>query len=760
MSTDLSKLTSAADRWDGMAGEFEKREKAYRRDVHGISMGTSWSGLSADAANQRFNTTLNEFRSAQTEAKAIAGLLRDAHTNLADLTGKLKAARQEAISAKMNVSDQGVVSYDYSTLTESDKSALHHDPDYQDSIRKAVSSWQDRIDHAVQAVADADKGIEIAFGAVVVDSNVTDGTMGTGFNGRAQGDIEKYEAEKVADIATRLNNGEMISATDLSELRRSFRDNSGDKAFSHTLLGTLGPDGTIKLTNSLDRLAYDSDKKNKAQYMELEGGLAETLATATNVPGSVKDAPPGSKLFNTWIASEDGKFYRQWMEGIDKYGTQNYGSKTNPLYGYQSLVSMMEHSGKNYDDQFLYQLGDDLIASEKAHPGIFTEWGAGHDGVRADAVDGLLGVMSRNPAAATAFFDPAGNGSGENHIANNHLHYLAGSGDGTRDWPKHVLTGYTVTETDDPLSRTGLGAALEAAATGHPPLQSGQDPWPETHHNEAQTRVMHGIIEELKPSSGTDAPVPDHLRQPISHALAEYTADTHEILGGLDAEYIKAADGDGYFSDGKNTHLAVSQKDLVQVMRGLSEDPDAYATLDKAETRHINNELNKLPPGVASHDLSGPLSKSGAALGTFSAIREDVVNDGRVAKYGEADWKAKVAYHIIGGALTPLYVSTAGGMTIAVGDSLQRGVDTWAWQWGNSMKAEADTTANAAVADFYLNSHNRMALMVDGWAAGRSDMDTGSDQAKAQVQTLTNDILNGSDRGANEASKYLTDTTN
>ncbi|MFI6689721.1 hypothetical protein [Streptomyces sp. NPDC050485] len=196
LSTDLSKLTTAADRWDGMAGEFEKREKAYRRDVHGISLGDSWSGLSADAPNKRFDTTLKEFQSAQTEAKAIASLLREAHANLVDLTAKLKTARQEAIDAKMTVSDQGVVAYAYSTLTESDKNVLHHDPDYQESVRKAVGSWQDRIDHAVQAVTDADKGIEIAFGAVVLDSDITDGTMGTGFNGQAKGDISKYTEQK------------------------------------------------------------------------------------------------------------------------------------------------------------------------------------------------------------------------------------------------------------------------------------------------------------------------------------------------------------------------------------------------------------------------------------------------------------------------------------------------------------------------------------------------------------------------------------
>ncbi|MER5294436.1 hypothetical protein ABT382_20530 [Streptomyces pharetrae] len=62
MTTDLSALTAAAKSWDGMAGEFAKQEKAYERDVHGISMGTTWTGLSAEAADARFDITLKQIQ--------------------------------------------------------------------------------------------------------------------------------------------------------------------------------------------------------------------------------------------------------------------------------------------------------------------------------------------------------------------------------------------------------------------------------------------------------------------------------------------------------------------------------------------------------------------------------------------------------------------------------------------------------------------------------------------------------------------------
>ncbi|WP_367321343.1 hypothetical protein [Streptomyces sp. HUAS ZL42] len=192
ITTDLSTLTTTADRWDGMAKEIHKQETAYKRDVHGISMGDTWTGLSADAASGRFDVTLKEFQNAQVEAKAVASLLRDAHTQFTDLRKKLESARADAIEAGMAVSEGGVVSYDTAKLGEGERTALHHDPDYQQSVRTAVASWQARIDQLVKDVGDADSGAETALKAVVVDGDINDGTL-TGFNGEAKGDIKTYE---------------------------------------------------------------------------------------------------------------------------------------------------------------------------------------------------------------------------------------------------------------------------------------------------------------------------------------------------------------------------------------------------------------------------------------------------------------------------------------------------------------------------------------------------------------------------------------
>ncbi|MFJ3974149.1 hypothetical protein [Streptomyces sp. NPDC090021] len=558
-----------------MAGEIKKVEERYRDTVQKITMGQDWTGISAGVAHTNFAGTRYEYAAAQIQAKAVASLLRDAHGQFTDLRKRLDSVRADAVKEGLVVDSQGGVRQDESKLTGQDRMYLRDHPEAVAALNKTIEAWARRIRDLVQAFADADQGVKVALEAVGVDSNKDAFGKGNddqlnGFNAGAQGDIEVYEARNAEDIATRINNDGNVSASDYAELDRSFRDNAGNKAFSQTFLSGVGPGGTITLSDKLNDRALHSDKKNSDRYQSIQKGLANTVAGATEVPGKVSDAPPGSKKFKEWLAGPDGKFYREFTDGLDKAGVKATGDKVNPLYGYQSFVTLMQHADTQYDDQFLYDLGDDLISAEKKHPGIFTQWGAGHEGIETDAVDGLLGVMSKNPDAATAFFDPKGNGPNGDKVTNDHLHYLAGKGDGTRDWPVVTVLGYHATNLDDPTSRAGLGAA----------------------------------------------------------------------------------------------------------------------------------------------------------------------------------------YHVIGGAVTPLYFTTAGGVSIAFGDALQRGVDTWAWNMGNNLKAEADATANAGIADHYLTATNQMGLMVDSWADGRPDID------KDARAGLKDEILDGHDRGSNATQKYLTDTTN
>ncbi|MEV7088258.1 hypothetical protein AB0O07_20615 [Streptomyces sp. NPDC093085] len=711
MTTDFGLLTTAAGKWDDMAAEFKKVETRYKESVQSITMGYQWQGASAMAAHTNFAATRYEYKAAQTQAKAIASLLRDAHEQFVELKKRVESARDDAIKAGMKVSEYGTVSYDYAKLSDSERTAVRHDPD----TRTIEQSWAKHINDRVKAVDDADKGVKLALAAVVIDSygDKNDETLGTGFNAHAKGDIELYEAENQKEIATRINNGEKVSAAEWAEFQRAFRDNADNKVFNQTFLNGLGPDGVIKLNDKLNDFTHDKDRKaDRDQFKAVQRGLANSVAEATRVPGSVADAPPGSKKYRDWVASSDGKFYREWTEELDKSGTKNFGSNTEPLYGYQLFVDMMDHADRKYDDQFLYALGDDLIAAEKDHPGIFTKWGRGHEGVNTDAVDGLLKVMSKNPDAATAFFDPDGNGTGENHVSNNHLKYLVGSGDDTREWPKNMVTGLGTKPFDDPASRQGLGAALEAATTGHPPLKEGQSGGEPGPHTAAQARVMQETINTLDSKAGGES-VHQNLQRNLGRALADYAQDNHNILAEKGTKYGSPEGMDDIWTnDSGKSGITVGKDSLMRVMRGVSSDDQTYALLYDTQRAYAMDQLAEAPKsGGEGHEAwKNPASDVGSVLGAMNSIGSDVILDERDGKIAAVNDQARYAYHFAGAPVTGLPV---------FGDTAQRLIDAATYEWSKDVSSAASSAAQEKNSEHYASGIGGTYSMIDSWAQDR-----------------------------------------
>ncbi|MFF5297735.1 hypothetical protein ACFY5F_00080 [Streptomyces sp. NPDC013161] len=700
MTTDLATLTTAAERWDGMAKEFQKQETAYRRDVHGITMGQSWAGLSADAANSRFDVTLKEFQNAQTEAKAVASLLRDAHTQFVGLRGKLKSARDEAVHAGMKVSDQGVVSYDTEKLSQGDRMALVHDPDYQASVRKSVGSWQERIDQLVKDVEDADKGVEIAFAAVVVDSDITDGTI-NGFNGSAQGDIEKYEAAEAKDIALRVDSGK-ASAQDYRELRRLFHDNAGDTAFSRTLLDELGARGTLNLSNTLESLAHYDDTKQSGRYLDIEKGLATTLATATHDPHS--------------------DFYERFRAELRKAGTEQFtvdGLSPIPderVRGYQSLVTLMQQ-GHGYSGQFLEDTADDVRHAEESYAAAgHTEsvWAlrddfAGKDRgwFANDPLDGVLGIMSDDPATSTAYLDPA---------HNDNLDYLLHG----RNWdtvvdhyatpPGGTTTGPPVTVEDGDV-RKGFGAALEAATTGDEPGSY----HPVGEHTVPQARILQHTINTLY-SANQAQELPKNLATPLAHVLTSYTPDTHGVYAESSSRYDIDWDSSGsVWSDKDGAHLAVGHQRLAAVMRGIADDPQAFGHLYGAEQQYAHQVLADIPQGAGDKTIHDRVVDSSRAMGAYDGIRSDVIFDERFKK---TQWAADFN-HGIGASLSTALMFNPVSDLGPVGDLATRTVDVWAYESNKEHVAEANLAATQQNAETYDAGQHDVEHLVRAWANSR-----------------------------------------
>ncbi len=249
-----------------------------------------------------------------------------------------------------------------------------------------------------------------------------------------------------------------------------------------------------------------------------------------------------------------------------------------------------------------------MIRAEKEKPNIWLHFFDGErPNIAHDPLDGLLDIMSKDPGDAEYFLDPKAPGN-----ANEHLKFLLTD----RKWPDPVMnTLYSAPmEMDDPFKATGLGNAIQAAATGHAP---GEKPGPIGAHTEGQSRVMHHAIRYLDSEMNGDE-LPDELKniqKPMAHALADYVADTHVILGGEDANYGGSAGKDAIHGSGNDSHIAVGQGSLVRVMRGIGDDSESFALMYESELAYSAQQLADAPAfeGDAQHGQSAEWDHGRAA---------------------------------------------------------------------------------------------------------------------------------------------------
>ncbi|GAA2483302.1 hypothetical protein [Streptomyces gobitricini] len=713
MNIRLTPLTTASVSWDEMADGFERLGEAYGDTVQSVASDGSWVGASANAAKPRFAATRAQFDAAAAEARAIASILRDIY---AQFTERIQAVRHLVESAKeanIHIDANGQAHVDESKVKGTDIGGL------ADAALRAMheASWTAAVASAVQAVDDADQGAKLALrdaaGIKSFFEEAFDQARGAGheFNANAVGDIEVVEAREAKKYADQILAGE--KPADPEEWARLMRDNSGDKQFSQTVLNHLGPEGTIKVTNQLNTFAYDSDTGNKQHYLGAERGLANALATATQDPKS--------------------QFYKDFHAGMKEAGMKRYEWQGEKVRGYQSLVTLMQH-GEGYSDRFMHDLGDDLIAAEKADKGNDNwdlpkrfvtsrdEWFAN------DPLDGLLGIMSKDPEASAAFLDPKSDPNPEDNEkqGNDRLEYLTRK----RDWdvvdgnphmrnphdPDSIwgdpLRSYDIEDAQD---RAGFGAALVAGTTGIDPNNSGGG---YVEHSTANNRVFEGALNHLA-AEGND--FPPSLRTPMAVAMGNYGDDVHVAA---------SAHNDGESS--------LDRGQVLEVAKQISRDQFAYGTLQDSINREILHDIN-----TAKENDSESLVRAGRTVGFLEEARyQGLAMDAGDAKT-KAAWEAKWDYHTWGGVVN---------FIPHVGDAAQRGVDALTAKWLEEEVARID---NGQVRDNLATGTDREGRLEELamiWRERNPDL-AALEKPYMTVDTIDNAANNGNDTAKRLAGK-------
>ncbi|MFJ8017509.1 hypothetical protein [Streptomyces sp. NPDC096339] len=665
MQTDLSALTTAAEGWKSMATQFKTMEEVYRDEVQSVSSGNGWLGSSQQTAASGSSMTRQEFAAAQTEALAMESLLRDAHAKFTELKGRVTSAVADAVSAGMKVSDAGIASYDFGKADPATANAIRHDPDLPEIER----SWTSRIADTVKAVTEFDADVKTA----LMSASGADGTAMFGFNSKAVNDVEAVEA---LALTQKIRDGK-ASPEELRHYDEVLRQNSKDKHFSEAYLHSLGAKDTLQLADQMNLAAVDrgTSAADKKLYESINAGLAGTIASGTKDP--------------------DSYAYKGFVDGLKERGPELQAKGLRPMYGYQALVTLMAN-GDGYGKQFLNDIGNGMIEAEKSKPHMYDHaYDSQRPNLVSDPLDGLLGIMAKDPASAEFFLDPDAPGN-----KNEHLKYMLTDRDMPDPW---ISTGVGQPIEMHGDKTAGLGAALQAAATGH---TDGEKLGPPGPHTEGQARVMHNAIRFLDDEMGGDEFPEDlkGLQQPMARALVDYVGDTHEILGGQNADLGGGKGSDSIHGSGDKAQIAVGQGSLIRVMRGIADDGPSYALLVEAERAYSAEQLATAAPFKAdsphqvSADWDNRAHDIGAAAGALNGIGADVYKDKEDDAVTWAEGTAEHTAAVTNGLIGEIpVVGTLGGSLI----------DSVKYEWVEGVKDAAGEQSKQ-------DSSNNYSAGVDG----------------------------------------------
>ncbi|GAA2795585.1 hypothetical protein RMN57_36430 [Kitasatospora sp. CM 4170] len=323
---------------------------------------------------------------------------------------------------------------------------------------------------------------------------------------------------------------------------------------------------------------------------------------------------------------------------------------------------------------------------------------------------------SRAAAAATALVAVAAAGLG--------LWWTLGRDDPDRDCAGLRTDGRIRTVLDgawrSDLPCRELAEGLRRATTGERPGV----------HTLPQARAMRTVVLVL--ADRPDHRVHPEVRGPLAEALADYAADTHAVLTGVNDVYA-AHDGPSAdaWQDGQGVHFAVRKDQLVGAVRGLAEDASGYAALRAADLRQGAAGLAAVGPGPEQSAIVDPLVRAAAPAGAFDGIADDVLRDrGDAAR---RSWQGEV--------LTRLKASGGGPAPSFAADPAGNLTATWLGPL---------TPADPAGPAGYPRLHDQAAALLGQWAdAARAGL------APEALRTLQDRARTTTDREQREARTTL-----
>ncbi|MEU7278488.1 DUF6571 family protein [Streptomyces sp. NPDC045431] len=692
LNAKLTPLDTAVAQWTEMITKLT-RLQTDAKAMKSKADKSTWKGENATVTKEFVTKTAKEFDDAVTEAESIRDLLKDAHTLFKTAQDDLKAVYENPPPG-ITIHPDGVISH-----------RVHPDRRAKDSADPLATEAQfdalrQKLEGILKRAAEADEMCAWGLRALIKnhpnDFGSTDlGGIADAKRMRAE---EQQQAENGREAAKLYARWDHLDDEERERLLRLAEGGKDSPAFAEQLVTNLSYRGrdqqeaVLLLAGSLE--AGGRDGQVSSADARLYKALSGSLATATGpdssigTPGGVTSAWT-DKLITT---ARDGNGLSNRHPGYIGGGAASLknltdlmaadvGDKAYDPNDKKSSAYDKDKDDPRYSEAFLTEVGDTIreweTNNEDAYDGVMKNW----QGTQEDPMKGLMNAMSRNPSAATHYFDP--------NTTDNLEYFLE-----DRKWPGGDVEFEMPDELQGTSARTEFGAALEAAATGREP-GSPLNGVP-AHHDGAQTAIFERVVKEY---SGDEAQknqsaVPLSMRTSMGNMIGDYASDVHQILG-------KNMDGRTDFNN-----LAIDRGDLTRVIRGVAEDPRAFGVIHHSQSVVIADGLNRFPDDSfrkEDPELRAWVKQSASVLGHLDGVRGDVIYDLGQAQKDANGWNKMMNYHTIGAPLTAIPI---------VGDAIQRSVDVGTAAYMNDLNAKVDAETRNNMVNHYENGENQLYAMM------------------------------------------------
>ncbi|WP_405459306.1 hypothetical protein OG786_19300 [Streptomyces sp. NBC_00101] len=720
---NFSQLDAAIADWEQMTKNLATLKSDARNNLRAKAAKADWTGVNATVSREFIDKTADEFGDAHTQAQTISKILADTRGELVGYRDQLNDAIDQGLKKNLTVVDQGKGSFVVNMNIHPDRAAkgvpVEHDQADVDRLRDQV---QDILRRATESDTSAAEALTL-----IVDQ-ATYGFSDANYTDRDSAAHAIAEAEKLSKILAK--DPHKVTPTELNSLNEGLAKYQNDPLFAEKFATGAGPKKTLEFYAGIadPYQGYGTDPKRLEQAKLLQKNLGVTLGTAT--------------------LSDSGAM-EEWEDTMVKLGPERLGiDDANDPTGFGVMSNLMRFG--DYDDQFLNDYGDELVAHDKErnvkdmNPWI-NNWNQGdlnfydkNDRGR-DPMTGFMEALGHNPDASAQFFaQPDGTGAGVDKDAevNDHLTYLTKD----RIW---LSDAYLMGGDDKVVAgHDALGHALEAATTGwaydadpmaaKDPLVPGS-----LDHRTARTA---GVMEQVAYLYGSeDGPKMLHEQPELADSLgkmgAAYIDDIDHDLSGVGG----AGQNEAVFPAKYQGRANFGEEGAINFLSVLGQDETSHGVVSAAQHLYTLSALDANPAtSEANIDNAHDALTTGAeARGILDHSRvqqadttyKDDAEQANKSLGRSGDWVKLGAGAVVAGGIAaiPLPGSTAVALVVAplAADTVGDAVNTFIGHKvdKNIDDAEADATEKSQMtsSQFYKQGEKQLGAAYTSYITSNPD---------------------------------------